>query len=107
MDVVQCFHCGRKIHSWKSSDIVQVEHFKHSPSCEAAKRKLLDVSYIVETLAELFRSMQELRETVSSFELKLVALEHDFASLQSAKLRDLTPPFTLDALSLDVCDDDD
>lgn len=67
-DMVQCFQCGVRIRAWKSTDIVPVEHFIHSPTCVAAKRKLLDVGYLVEALALVTESLTDLKKELAKKE---------------------------------------
>ena len=39
-DTVQCFTCGIKLHSWKSTDNPILEHIQNSPSCEFIREKI-------------------------------------------------------------------
>ena len=73
-DLVQCFHCGVRLTAWKDSDIVQVEHIMNSPKCEAAKRKLLDISYATETITALINKLSELKDDFKTMEIKIEAL---------------------------------
>ena len=40
LDIVRCFSCDLKLHSWKESDVPDLEHMKYSPSCSFIIGKL-------------------------------------------------------------------
>ena len=73
-DMVQCFTCGVKLTNWKEKDCIAADHFMHSPKCEAAKRKLLDVAFLMETLGQAFTKITELSDQVSTLTMKVEAV---------------------------------
>ena len=61
-DSVQCFDCGIILHSWKLTDVPDVEHMKHSPSCSFINRKIRTNQYNnIDMLSVVLESIHHLQ----------------------------------------------
>ena len=55
-DMVECFSCQIRLHSWQSVDVVDIEHLTHSPSCLFMKKKLtLNSDLLLELVVMLLK----------------------------------------------------
>ena len=70
-DSVRCFKCGIILHSWDESDNIDLEHYKHSPSCSLIRKRLLDYYsekhhglYLLDVLQDIKSVIKDIRQTL-------------------------------------------
>lgn len=80
-DVVQCYHCGVKLHTWKDTDNIDIQHLKYSPSCDHVRRKILKPrESSLHTWTAVFESLNDIRQDLNDLKMKLSNMHRNCCS---------------------------
>ena len=76
-DMVQCFHCGVLLHSWKLADNPDMEHLKHSPTCQFIKAKTREtMGFSTDLLFHVLENIQTIHKKIEKLERNLKENAH-------------------------------
>ena len=66
-DAVQCYYCGLIVYSWNITDNPDVEHLRHSPTCQHIKDKTKDsITLSTDLMFVMLEEIQNLKEKMNN-----------------------------------------